>query len=90
MTDGVFIEGLKIPSSCADCPCYNAEYLYCNLRNSIDISLDTRPSACWLAPAADVRPVVLCRDCMMRQYCKVAQYLGTDGFCSNGEKREES
>ena len=39
-------------------------------------------------PAADVRPVVLCRDCMMRQYCKVAQYLGADGFCSNGEKRE--
>ena len=41
-------------------------------------------------PAADVRPVVLCRDCMLRQYCKVAQYLGEDGFCSNGEKREES
>ena len=40
--------------------------------------------------AADVRPVVLCRDCMLRQYCKVAQYLGEDGFCSNGEKREES
>lgn len=41
-------------------------------------------------PAADVRPVVLCRDCMLRQYCKFAQYLGEDGFCSNGEKREES
>jgi hypothetical protein len=40
--------------------------------------------------AADVRPVVFCKDCMMRQYCKVAQYLGADGFCSNGEKREES
>lgn len=39
-------------------------------------------------PAADVRPVVLCRDCMLRQYCKVAQYLGEDGFCSNAEKRE--
>lgn len=37
-----------------------------------------------------VMPVVLCRDCMMRQYCRVAQYLGADGFCSNGEKREES
>ncbi len=43
-----------------------------------------------LIPAADVRPVVLCRDCMMRQYCRIAQYLGADGFCSNGEKREES
>ena len=41
-------------------------------------------------PAADVRPVVLCRDCILRQYCKVAQYLGADGFCSKGEKREES
>ena len=37
-------------------------------------------------PAADVRPVVLCRDCIMRQYCKVAQYLGADGFCSNAVK----
>lgn len=34
--------------------------------------------------------IVRCKDCMMRQYCKVAQYLGADGFCSNGEKREES
>ena len=41
-------------------------------------------------PAADVREVVLCRDCKVQQYCKVAQYLGEDGFCSNGEKREES
>ena len=41
-------------------------------------------------PAADVRAVVVCRDCLLRQYCKVAQYLGEDGFCSNGEKREES
>ena len=38
----------------------------------------------------DARPVVLCRDCMLRQYCKVAQYLVADGFCSNGEKREEN
>lgn len=37
-------------------------------------------------PAADVRPVVLCRGCKMQQHCKVAQYLGKDGFCSNGEK----
>ncbi len=37
-------------------------------------------------PAADVRPVVRCKDCKMQQYCKVAQYLGKDGFCSNGEK----
>ena len=39
------------------------------------------------APAADVREVVLCRECVLRQYCKVAQYLGADGFCSNGERQ---
>jgi len=39
---------------------------------------------------ADVRPVVLCRDCMLRKFCKEAQYRGEDGFCSYGEKREES
>lgn len=44
------------------------------------------PSDVEAIPAADVRPVVLCRDCKMRQYCKVAQYLGKDGFCSYGEK----
>lgn len=103
MTDGVFIEGLKMPSSCADCPCYNAEYLYCNLRNSIDISLDARPSTCWLANATDVRPVVLCRDCVhyemgvcLKIYDDGAankdawQERKPDDFCSYGEKREES
>lgn len=48
------------------------------------------PTDVQLLPVADVRPVVLCRDCMLRQYCRVAQYLGADGFCSNGKKRKES
>lgn len=49
--------------------------------------------ACYIVnhiPPADVRPVVLCRDCMLRKFCKEAQYRGEDGFCSYGEKREES
>lgn len=39
-------------------------------------------------PAADVRHAVLCKNCLFQQYCKLAQYLGEDGYCSNGEKRE--
>ncbi len=38
-------------------------------------------------PAADVREVVLCRDCRDQQVCRLAQYLGLDGFCSNGERQ---
>ncbi len=52
-------------------------------------------------PAADVRPVVLCRDCVMyecheydgglKYVCRLfkRQMQETD-FCSYGEKREES
>ena len=39
-------------------------------------------------PAADVVQVVRCKDCEIRQYCKVAQYLGAEGFCSNGAKMD--
>ena len=45
------------------------------------------PSYDWVDNTGEI---VRCKDCMLRQYCKVAQYLGEDGFCSNGEKREES
>lgn len=38
-------------------------------------------------PAADVRPVVLCRDCV-HEDC--AMYHGPNWFCADGEKREES
>jgi len=40
-------------------------------------------------PAADVVPVVRCKDCEIQQYCKVSQHLGADGFCSNGGKVED-
>ena len=33
---------------------------------------------------ADVAPVVHCKHCTRQQYCKVAQRLGDDGFCSEG------
>lgn len=45
------------------------------------------PSYEWVDNTGEI---VRRKDCMMRQYCKVAQYLGADGFCSNGEKKEES
>ena len=38
-------------------------------------------------PAADVRPVVLCKDCL-HEDC--AMYHGPNWFCADGEKREES
>lgn len=40
-------------------------------------------------PATDVVQVVRCKDCEIQQHCKVAQYLGMDGFCSNGAKMDE-
>jgi hypothetical protein len=48
-------------------------------------------------PAADVRPVVLCRDCKHRfitpngWHCPYAEWgIEDDDFCSCGKKREES
>ena len=34
-------------------------------------------------PTVDAGPVVRCKDCVLQQECKNAQYLGMDGFCSN-------
>ena len=58
----------------------NDEYVRC--LESVFIGIES-------APAADVRDVVRCRDCVLRRYCNVAQYLGADGFCSNAVKRDE-
>ena len=51
-------------------------------------------------PAADVRPVVLCRDCeyyfkdedgyAMCENSEGYDHVTADGFCAWGEKREES
>ena len=37
-------------------------------------------------PSADVTPVVRCKDCIAQQTCRFAQWLGMDGYCSQGEK----
>ncbi len=39
-------------------------------------------------PAADVRPVVLCRDCKNRFNYSICAQRGDDWFCGYGEKRE--
>ena len=66
-----------------------AEYIELIDKYRIIQSKDTDynpPSYEWIDNTGEI---VRCKDCMMQQYCKVAQYLGEDGFCSNGEKREE-
>ena len=40
------------------------------------------------APTVEAKPVVHCKDCDMLQDCKIAQYLGLDGYCSRGEKHD--
>lgn len=32
--------------------------------------------------------VIRCDDCCHQQYCKQAQYLGADGYCSKAELKE--
>ena len=50
-------------------------------------------------PAADVRPVVLCRDCIYCRrvdefeywcdgFCSPARLVRTDDFCSHGKRKE--
>lgn len=37
----------------------------------------------------DAVPVVRCKDCDLLQHCKISQYLGLDGFCSNADMRKK-
>ena len=39
-------------------------------------------------PTVGVADVVLCQECKWQKNCKLAQRLGTDGFCSEGERKE--
>lgn len=40
-------------------------------------------------PTADVVKVVRCKDCLLHGVCRFEQGLGLNGFCSQGERREE-
>ena len=39
-------------------------------------------------PSIDAVEVVRCKDCVMERTCQHTQYLGEDGYCSHGERRE--
>lgn len=91
----ILIRGMEMPSNCAECPLnHDAE---CAVKNCIviDDCYVRRAFWCPLVPAANVRPVVLCRDC--KNYIErsgACAYLVVgmreDDFCSYGKKREES
>lgn len=41
-------------------------------------------------PAADVRPVVCCKDCKHRFNYDICAYRGDDWFCGYGERRADN
>lgn len=41
------------------------------------------------APTIDAIEIVRCKDCKNRARYAVCDFLGEDGFCSNGERRED-
>ena len=75
------------------------KYYYKNPPNfsygeGFDRGLDRAQRAILDAPAADVVPVVRCKDCKHRHYCEIHFALGMDCpgdskfFCSYGERKE--
>jgi len=72
------------------------EYQTANLDDAFEYGYDFAIGQIGAIPAADVRPVVLCRDCIHFQqfrphdgFCKIDGMLwNNDFFCANG-KREE-
>lgn len=41
-------------------------------------------------PTADVVEVVRCKDCLLHGVCRFELGLGAEGFCSQGERREDA
>ena len=33
--------------------------------------------------------VVRCKECIVQKICRFAQFLGNDGYCSRGERKDE-
>ena len=33
--------------------------------------------------------LVRCKDCFVQKICRLAQFLGNEGYCSQGERRDE-
>ena len=48
-------------------------------------------TAGWIkdAPTVDAVPVVRCKECAKRPTCKHTRALGINGYCSDGERRND-
>lgn len=40
-------------------------------------------------PSTDAVEVVRCKDCLIHGLCRFEQGLGLDGFCSQGERKDD-
>ena len=40
-----------------------------------------------ITPTADAVPVTRCKDCFLYGECKLAEFIGDDGYCSCGKER---
>ena len=54
---------------------------------------DTYDKACIIGvieeiASADVEPVVRCKACVVQRICRFAQWLGLDGYCSQGARMD--
>lgn len=43
-----------------------------------------------IAPTIDAVPVVRCKDCLVKQICRYKTGLGDNGFCSQGERKDDN
>lgn len=93
---GLYIPDLEIPENCIGCNYRDPSYGNC-CELMIDNPSDSFEEQYRLCPirilcknavsAADVRTVVLCKDCL-HEDC--AMYHSPNWFCADGEKKEES
>ena len=113
---GIYIPDKELPESCGKCfidmitdafPACKAAKNYEEGKALIieGFGSGERPANCPLVPAADVRPVVLCRDCYAyrrdkelaeaayldpEMYCGLLRCeMGEDSFCSYGKRKGE-
>ena len=42
-----------------------------------------------LIDAFEAEPIVRCKECFVQKICRLAQFLGNEGYCSQGERKDE-
>ena len=93
---GVYIPGMEMPKCCGRCdffdPFKSVALLgplgYCKRTGDEVLFIYRRKENCPIIPAADVRPVVLCKDCKNRfNYGDLCVSRGDDWFCGYGERK---